>query len=185
MPTLNGLRAELSRLVDPADPTQRKSVDLTLGLLAHEVSPWDRGGFMPGHITASALVLHPGDDAVLLIHHRGLRRWLLPGGHLEATDAGGAAAAAREAREETGVVLRPDPTPRLVRVDVHGIPPRKGEPYHLHHDLAFCFLAVEATLRPERQEVADAVWSPFQEAFALHPEPHLHPDFLRRLRDRP
>ena len=29
--------------------------------------------------------------------------------------------------------------PRLVGIDVHPIPPGKGEPYHLHHDLLFAF----------------------------------------------
>src|SRR5258706_15780625 len=39
---------------------------------------------MPGHLTASALVFAPDRGSILLIHNRGLGRWLQPGGHLEA-----------------------------------------------------------------------------------------------------
>ena len=32
-------------------------------------------------------------------------------------------------------------TPFLAGIDVHGIPPKRDEPFHLHHDLIWCFRA--------------------------------------------
>jgi 8-oxo-dGTP pyrophosphatase MutT (NUDIX family) len=80
------------------------------------------------------------------MHHRKLRRWLLPGGHVEESDATLAATAAREADEETLVQINPVSIPRLVGIDVHGIPAKKAEPFHLHHDLIWCFRAKTADI---------------------------------------
>ena len=66
---------------------------------------FDRRNF-EGHITASGIVWNPADGRILLLYHRGLQRWLQPGGHVEASDASIFAAAQREVREETG--LRPE-----------------------------------------------------------------------------
>jgi len=128
-------------LADPSDGELTKSRDLVLYILEHTPTPFSRDQFTPGHITCTGLVLSPASDAVLLVHHRRLDRWLLPGGHVEPADPTIADAARREVLEETGVLLDPDPSPRLIGIDVHGIPPGKGEPYHLHHDLLFAFRA--------------------------------------------
>jgi 8-oxo-dGTP pyrophosphatase MutT (NUDIX family) len=56
-----------------------------------------------GHITASALVVDPDRERVLLTLHRKLRMWLQTGGHCEPGDATLAGAALREAAEESGV----------------------------------------------------------------------------------
>lgn len=115
---------------------EAKSRELILGLLRHGTAPLSRDHFTPGHITCTAVVLHPAEDAVLVVHHARLQRWLLPGGHVEPEDGAPWQAAAREAQEETGVLLDGH-AGHLVGMDVHGIPPKKGEPYHLHHDLKF------------------------------------------------
>jgi 8-oxo-dGTP pyrophosphatase MutT (NUDIX family) len=58
---------------------------------------------VPGHITASALVLdHTGTQTLLTLHPR-LGRWVQLGGHCEADDADITAAALREAEEESGI----------------------------------------------------------------------------------
>lgn len=75
-----------------------------------------------------------------MLHHR-LQRWLLPGGHVEETDWTLSETARREAREETNVAIDPGFGPFLAGVDVHGIPPKRREPFHLHHDLIWCFRA--------------------------------------------
>ena len=78
---------ELVRLVesfsDPADGSTGKSQELTLQLLKHSAAPLSRTQFIPGHITATGLVLDPPATSVLLVYHRRLQRWLLPGGHVE------------------------------------------------------------------------------------------------------
>src|SRR4051812_12023843 len=91
---------------DPGpDGLARKSWDLTLDLLRHTEAPFSRHQFTPGHVTCTALVLHPRDSRVLFMHHHRLERWLLPGGHVEEQDASLAAAAGREACEETCVQI--------------------------------------------------------------------------------
>jgi 8-oxo-dGTP pyrophosphatase MutT (NUDIX family) len=76
----------------------------------------------PDHVTASAVVLAPDASEVMLDLHRKTNRWLQFGGHLEDTDLSLAAAALREAIEESGcpgvTLLSPDP----VAVDVHPAP---------------------------------------------------------------
>src|SRR5579883_3306238 len=57
----------------------------------------------PGHLTASALVIEPSYQSVLLIYHKSLKRWLQPGGHLEPNEPP-AAAAQRELKEEVGPI---------------------------------------------------------------------------------
>jgi hypothetical protein len=42
-------------------------------------------------------------------------------------------------------------------VDVHGIPPRPDEPFHLHHDLIFTFDA-ESDVCGESEEARESVW---------------------------
>jgi len=141
------------------DGLARKSQDLVVHLLEHTPKPFSRKQYEPGHITCTGLVLHPDRDAFLLVHHKRLDRWLLPGGHVEPEDAEIWDAAIREVREETGALIdrRPDPQADphvgsaalpLIGIDVHGIPPKRQEPYHLHHDLIFGMRASSATAAP-------------------------------------
>ena len=89
--------------------------------------------------------------------HRRHERWLLPGGHVEDDDVTLAAAARREAHEETGVLLEPSTMARLVGLDVHPIPARKREPFHLHHDLIFA-LAAQSDRIETTDEAPKVAW---------------------------
>jgi 8-oxo-dGTP pyrophosphatase MutT (NUDIX family) len=126
-------------------PEEEKSRELILSLLEFTDAPFSRDQFHSGHITCTAAVLHPNGRQFLIMHHHRHRRWLLPGGHVEKTDAMLSDAAKREAIEETGVRISDASAGSLagtlVGLDVHGIPARKGEPFHLHHDLIFAFTA--------------------------------------------
>src|ERR1700694_1010927 len=88
-------------------PEEEKTRELILALLEHTAAPFSRGQFHPGHITCTALVLHPDGQRVLLVHHHRLRRWLLPGGHVEESDSTLLDTARREAVEETAVRIAP------------------------------------------------------------------------------
>lgn len=131
---------------------------------------------MAGHITTSALVWDASADALLVIHHQALDRWLQPGGHHEGTD-GLRASAAREATEETGVgALTPwawaGPAELPLDIDTHAIParPARGESAHVHHDFIYLFAAsADAPLAPQWAEVKGARWLPRAE-FAALPE---------------
>ena len=124
-----------------ASPEEEKSRELILALLELTSAPFSRDQFHPGHITGTAVVLHPNGRLILLMHHHRHKRWLLPGGHVEQSDTTLSDAARREAIEETAVQIAGTGPARLAGMDVHGIPARKGEPYHLHHDLIFAFAA--------------------------------------------
>jgi len=139
-----------------ASPEEEKSRELILALLEHTPAPFSRDQFHPGHITCTALVLHPDGQRVLLVHHHRLRRWLLPGGHVEESDRTLPDAARREAAEETAVRIVHGSTARLAGMDVHGIPAHKAEPFHLHHDLIFRLNAEasDITCTAEAPEVA-------------------------------
>lgn len=145
------------RFSDFSDGEAVKSRDLVLMLLERSPAPFSRKQFTPGHITATGLVLAPDRERLLLVHHRRLDRWLLPGGHVEPEDPTVLSAARREVIEETGVRLEVDGAAPLAGIDVHGIPPKGKDPYHLHHDLIFLFRAAsdDFQVSPESRGV---VW---------------------------
>lgn len=99
---------------------------------------------VPDHLTASVLVLSHDGARVLLTLHAKARRWFQLGGHLEPGDRTLADAAAREAREESGIAdLVVDPVP--VHLDEHVVPfcrPGTGDPDRPVHHLDVRFVAV-------------------------------------------
>ncbi|MEU9334250.1 NUDIX domain-containing protein [Streptomyces sp. NPDC048290] len=107
-----------------------------------------------GHVTASALVIDPPRGRVLLTLHRKLRMWLQMGGHCEPGDPALAAAALREAREESGVeglsLLPGGP----LRLDRHPIP----APCHWHYDVQYAVLAPPDALHTVSDESLDVRW---------------------------
>ena len=119
-----------------------------LALLNGTGRPDTRTQFQPGHVTVSGLVLSDDGDAVLLVLHARLGRWLQPGGHLEPSDRSIVDAARREVCEETGILVEGEPEPTLVGLDVHDIPAARGEPAHRHHDLMFRFVSPRHPPRP-------------------------------------
>jgi 8-oxo-dGTP pyrophosphatase MutT (NUDIX family) len=148
----------IERFEPGVDGLARKSRELAANLLRYSDAPFSRDQFAPGHLTCTALVFHPAEPKVLMMLHHRLRRWLLPGGHIEESDASLSEAAAREALEETLVQIDPNSAPGLVGIDVHGIPAKGDEPFHLHHDLIWSFGA----LSPEIEltdEAPSIVWA--------------------------
>jgi ADP-ribose pyrophosphatase YjhB (NUDIX family) len=145
-----------------ADPAEAAHLAHMLQLCESVADPFARTTFAPGHFTASAFVLSPSRDALLLIFHGKLLRWLQPGGHVDAADADVLDAALREVREEVGVTDLTVEQPAPFDVDVHQIPANPREPAHAHYDLRFLFRAGSLTFQAG-SDAKDARWVPLAE----------------------
>lgn len=111
---------------------------------------------VPGHITASALVLSADGREVLLTLHAKIGRWLQMGGHCEAVDTTLHEAALREATEESGIdglVLGAAP----VRLDKHRVGCHGGS-WHL--DVQYVATAPPAAAHVISDESLDLAWFP-------------------------
>ncbi|MFZ6875928.1 NUDIX hydrolase [Undibacterium sp. Di27W] len=124
----------------PVDATEAAHLRLALDFVSSTANCCSRAT-LAGHITASAWILSPDRQSALLTHHKKLNRWLQLGGHTDDADASIQAAAAREAREESGITDLHLLSDALFDVDVHPIPARGNEPAHYHYDLRFLFQA--------------------------------------------
>ena len=115
----------------------------------------DRDHWYPGHITAGGVILSPNADAVLLVFHPRLGRWVQPGGHVEKGDADVESAARREVAEEVGLI---DLEPLgIAGLSIHLIPARADEPQHAHFDVRFGYRLIEGL--PRRGEgIEDMRW---------------------------
>ncbi len=139
---------------DPAQDTLRHSV---LAFLAARPDACLRE-CVPGHITASALVLDQSGTRALLTLHPRFGRWLQLGGHCEDTDADIVAAALREAAEESGVdALTIDPA--LAALHVHPVTCSLGVPTR-HLDMQFIVHAPQNAEIACSDESLDLRWWP-------------------------
>jgi ADP-ribose pyrophosphatase YjhB (NUDIX family) len=110
-----------------------------------------------GHVTGSAWIWSTDGEAVVLLHHGKLDRWLQPGGHADG-DADIARVASREAREETGLTTLRLESPAVFDVDVHPIPTTATEAGHFHYDVRFLFRADRSELPQASGESRSVAW---------------------------
>jgi len=153
-----------------------------LDLFLETEAPFSRDQFVPGHLTGSCFVVNPEKSKILLLHHRKLQKWLQMGGHCDG-EANLEAVALREAQEETGSSSIRLLTSEVVDLDIHVIPPLKGDPSHLHYDVRFLAVCEESEhLDRSEEETLALKWFSWKEAFEVAKEPSMHRVFEKIIR---
>jgi 8-oxo-dGTP pyrophosphatase MutT (NUDIX family) len=154
-PPLHADAVEVVSSMTDVDPSVQQAF---LGFLAARPDAMWRS-CAPGHLTASALVIDPPQRRVLLTLHPRAGKWLQVGGHCEAGDHTVLDAAAREAREETGIgALSFDPVP--LTLHVHPITCSLGVPTR-HFDVQFLAVAPAGAAAVISDESLDLQWFPW------------------------
>lgn len=159
------LRSLLTGWSAPSAAQEQLRQDYLAHLDAHEDASAKAGP--PAHFTASCLVIDEAGERVMLTLHRKVGRWLQFGGHIEASDPSGAAAALREAVEESGLpegalTLRPE----LAQLDRHAL----GSGFSRcteHLDLRWVAVAAAGSDPVVSEESLDVAWWPID---ALPPD---------------
>lgn len=129
------------------------------------------------HFSASAWVVNPGRDRVLMLYHNIYKSWAWPGGHADGEE-NLLSVALREVQEETGVArLRPATTDlyslEILTVNAHIKRGRYVVP-HLHLNLTYLLEADDGQpLRSKPDENSAVRWFPLDEAVAASSEPEM------------
>lgn len=117
-----------------------------------------------GHITASALVIDPSRERVLLTLHKKLRMWLQMGGHCEPGDSTLADAALREGTEESGIAGLDLLPGGPVRLDRH------HTPCAWHLDVQYAATAPAGAVEAISDESLDLRWFAYDEVAGVADE---------------
>ncbi|MDT4937570.1 MAG: coenzyme F420-0:L-glutamate ligase / coenzyme F420:gamma-L-glutamate ligase, partial [Pseudonocardiales bacterium] len=154
-PPLHADAAAVVTAFEPANDVEGAVRHGFLGFLAARPDAMWRS-CAPGHLTASALVIDPVRRLVLLTLHPRIGMWVQVGGHCEPGDHTMLDAAAREAREESGIgALSFDPAP--LGLDIHPITCSLGVPTR-HFDVRFLAVSPEGAEPMKSDESLDLRW---------------------------
>lgn len=150
---------------EPFDANEATMLAKLTAFVLSQESCFDRR-LAGGHVVASGWVVDSRRRQTLLVRHRGLGRWLQPGGHIEREETP-LDAARREVREETGLARVRAVAQEIFDVDVHTIPARANEPEHTHYDVRFLLEASPEAPLAVSEESAELRWVALEEVTRL------------------
>lgn len=165
---------ELIRAYVPWDEQEEKDRKLILDFMEGQPDCLERSNEI-AHFTASAWVLNPGKDRVLMVYHNLYDSWSWTGGHADGEEDL-LEVAIREVGEETGLTrLAPVSESiyslEIITVDGHW---KKGRyvSSHLHLNLTWLLEALEEQeLCSNPEENSGVRWMGFEEAVESSSEP--------------
>ena len=171
----------------PWNEQERRDQALILAFLARNDDAFLRSNAL-AHMTASAWVVNPARDKVLMVYHKLYDSWSWTGGHADGeTDL--LSVSLREVREETGAEhLRPV-SPEIYSLEVLTVDghEKRGEYVsgHLHMNLTYLIEADEGdSLRVCEAENSGVRWFSLEGALAASTEPWFVRRIYRKLNDK-
>lgn len=131
---------------------------------------------MKKHFAVSGFVVNRKQTKLLMVYHKKLDTWVIPGGHLESNEYPHEGAL-REIKEETGIeaevidvsnfVIPKNgkesamPLPCMILEEF--IPGKGNKEAHIHMDLIYLCMADEKEVIKQEAEVNDVKWMTWQE----------------------
>lgn len=168
-----GIREDIEKY-SPCNDQEEMDKKLILEFLDKNENAFLREN-LTAHMTASAWVLNPRRDKVLMVYHRLYNSWSWTGGHADG-DEDLAAVALREVQEETGVksarlLSRDIISLEILTVDGHE---KRGKyvPSHLHMNVTYLVEADESeALKICQEENSGVQWFTPEAALDASTEP--------------
>ena len=137
---------------------------------------------MEKHFATSGFIVNESSTKLLMVYHKKLETWLIPGGHLE-PDEEPVDGVIREVLEETGVSIKvidasflpgvvdskkesAIPNPYLMLKEF--IPEKGDKPAHIHIDFIFLGMADEnEVIKKQEAEVNEVKWFDLSEVLEM------------------
>ena len=171
------MKENLIRQIQNFQPfNEQEAVDKVLFLkLLAENTDISRRDNLTCHLTASAWVVNPERDKVLMAYHNLYNSWAWLGGHADGNyDLG--AVAEKEAREESGLAHVKLVSPEILSLEVLTVSghEKKGQyvPSHLHLNCTYLLEAdPEAPVRIKEDENSQVGWIGFDDIPMKSTEP--------------
>ena len=158
----------------PWNEQEARDQAVMLDFLDHHEDAFLRSNLL-AHMTASAWVVNPARDKVLMVYHKLYDSWAWTGGHADG-DEDLLAVALKEVREETGVEHIRPVTGEIYSLEVLTVDGHEKHgtyvPSHLHMNVTFLLEADEGdSLHVCEAENSAVKWFTLDDALAASTEP--------------